>query len=63
MDTQSFSKTPNIIEVSLRSQENPINLELISVNNTTSTERKSLRNIFLDDTESFGDAEIFYPSR
>lgn len=63
MDTQSFSKTPNIIEVSLRSQENPINLELISVSNTTLVEKKPIRDIFLDDNESFKDGEVFYPSK
>lgn len=63
MDTQSFSKTPNIIEVSVRPQETPVNLKLRSVSNTTSVEKKSIRDIFLDDNESFEDAEVFYPSK
>lgn len=63
MDTQSFSKTPNIIEVSVRPQETPVNLKIRSVSNITSVEKKSIRDIFLDDNESFEDAEIFYPSR
>lgn len=63
MDTQSFSKTPNIIEVILRPQQNPINLKLRSVSNTTHVEKKSIRDIFLDDNENFEEAEIFYPSK
>lgn len=63
MDTQSFSKTHNIIEVGSRSVEAPIGLELRSVSNTTSVEKKSIRDLFLDDNESFEDAEIFYPSK
>lgn len=63
MDTQSFSKTPNIIEMILRPQENPINLQLRSVSNTTHVEKKSIRDIFLDDNESFEEAEVFYPSK
>ncbi|WP_375191206.1 DUF3871 family protein [Chryseobacterium sp.] len=63
MDTQSFSKTPNIIEVSVRPQEAPVNLKLRSVSNQASIEKKSIRDIFLDDSESFEDAEIFYPSK
>ncbi|MXS70499.1 DUF3871 family protein [Flavobacteriaceae bacterium W22] len=63
MDTQSFSKTPNIIEVSVRPQEAPVNLKLRSVSNTTSVENKSIRDIFLDDNESFEDAKVFYPSK
>ncbi|MDQ1858310.1 protein of unknown function [Chryseobacterium taichungense] len=63
MDTQSFSKTPNIIEVILRPQQNPINLKLRSVSNTTHVEKKLIRDIFLDDNESFEEAEIFYPSK
>lgn len=63
MDTQSFSKTPNIIEVGSRSTEAPIGLELRSVSNTISVEKKSIRELFLDDNESFEDAEVFYPSK
>lgn len=63
MDTQSFSRTPNIIEVSVRPQESPVNLKIRSVSNITSVEKKSIRDIFLDDNESFEDAEIFYPSK
>ncbi len=63
MDTQSFSKTPSIIEVSVRPQETHVNLQLRSVGNQTSLEKKSIRDIFLDDNESFEDAEIFYPSK
>ncbi|AZA87560.1 DUF3871 family protein [Chryseobacterium shandongense] len=63
MDTQSFSKTPNITEVSVRHQEASVNLKLRSVSNTTSVEKKSTKDIFLDDNESFEDAEIFYPSK
>ncbi|WP_267403534.1 MULTISPECIES: DUF3871 family protein [unclassified Chryseobacterium] len=63
MDTQSFSKTPNIIEVSVRPQETPVNLKIRSVSNITSVEKKSIRDIFLDDNESFEDAEIFYQSK
>lgn len=63
MDTQSFSKTPNIIEVRVRPQETPVNLQLRSVSNTTSIEKKSTRDIFLDDNEIFEDAEVFYPSK
>ncbi|WP_126652986.1 DUF3871 family protein [Chryseobacterium aureum] len=63
MDTQSFSKIPNIIEVSVRPQETPVNLKIRSVSNITSVEKKSIRDIFLDDNESFEDAEIFYPSK
>ncbi|REC48553.1 DUF3871 family protein [Chryseobacterium pennipullorum] len=60
MDTQSFSKTSNII---LRPQETPINLQLRSVSNTTSVEKKSIRDIFLDDNESFEETKVFYPSK
>ncbi|RTZ48382.1 DUF3871 family protein (plasmid) [Chryseobacterium arthrosphaerae] len=63
MDTQSFSKTPNIIEESLKSQENPINLELRSVSNTTLVEKKSFRDIFLDDIENFEETEVSYPGK
>lgn len=63
MDTQSFSKTPNIIAVSVRSQEPLINLQLRNVSNTTHVEKKSFRDIFLDDNESFEDAELIYPSK
>jgi hypothetical protein len=63
MDTQSFSKTPNIIEVSVAPQEPLINLQLRNVSNTTHVEKKSFRDIFLDDNESFEDAEVFYPSK
>lgn len=63
MDTQSFSKTPNIIEINVRPQESPVNLQLRSVSNTTSIEKKSIRDLFLDDNESFEDAEVFYPSK
>lgn len=63
MDTPSFSKTPNIIEVSVRPQEALVNLKLKSVNNQSSIEKKSIRDIFLDDNESFEDAEVFYPSK
>lgn len=63
MDTQSFSKTPNIIDVSIRPQESPVNLQLRNVSNQTSLEKKSLRDIFLDESESFEDAEVFYPSK
>lgn len=63
MDTQSFSKTPNIIEVGSRSTEAPIGLELRRVSNTISVEKKSIRDLFLDDNEIFEDAEVFYPSK
>nr|WP_315032940.1 DUF3871 family protein [uncultured Chryseobacterium sp.] len=63
MDTQSFSKTPNIIEVSVRPQEAPVNLQLRNVSNTISVKKKSIRDFFLDKNESFEDAEIFYPSK
>ncbi|MBL1223286.1 DUF3871 family protein [Chryseobacterium sp. L7] len=63
MDTQSFSKTPNIIEVSLRAEEPLINLQLRNVNNTTVVEKKTIRDIFLDVNEGFKDAEVFYPSK
>ncbi|MPS66266.1 DUF3871 family protein [Chryseobacterium sp.] len=63
MDTQSFSKTPNIIEVSVRLQESPVNIQLRNVSNQVSIEKKSIRDIFLDDSESFEDAEVFYPSK
>ncbi|MDR6406121.1 MULTISPECIES: DUF3871 family protein [Chryseobacterium] len=63
MDTQSFSKTPNIIGVTLRPQETPINLQLRNVSNTTHVEEKSIRDIFLDDNESFEEAKVFYPSK
>ncbi|AZA52772.1 DUF3871 family protein [Chryseobacterium sp. G0201] len=63
MDTQSFSKTPNIIELVSRSVEAPISLELRSVSNTVSVEKKSIRDLFLDDNETFEDAEVFYPSK
>ncbi len=55
MDTQSFSKTPNIIEVSVKPQEIPVSLKLRSVNNITSLDR----DIFLDNSENFED----YPSK
>lgn len=63
MDTQSFSKTPNIIGVTLRPQETPINLQLRSVSNATLVEKKPIRDIFLDDNESFQEAKVFYPSK
>lgn len=63
MDTQSFSKTPNIIEVSVRPQESPVHLKLRSVADNASLEKKSIRDIFLDDNETFEDAEVFYPSK
>jgi len=53
MDTQSFSKTPNIIEVSVRPRETSVNLQLRNVSNITSSEKKSIRDVFLDENESF----------
>lgn len=63
MDTQSFSKTPNIIEVGVSLQETPVNLQLRSVSNTASIEKESIRDIFLDDNENFKEADVFYPSK
>jgi hypothetical protein len=63
MDTQIFSKTPNILEVGSRSTEAPIDLELRSISNTISVEKKSIRDLFLDDNETLEDAEVFYPSK
>ncbi|RXM50000.1 MULTISPECIES: DUF3871 family protein [unclassified Chryseobacterium] len=63
MGTQSFNKTPNIIEVSLRSEEPPFNLQLKSVSNTILVEKKPIRDIFLNGNESFKDAEVFYSSK
>ncbi|AZA82236.1 hypothetical protein C1637_09590 [Chryseobacterium lactis] len=63
MDTQNFNKTPNIIKVGSKSTEASIGLQLRSVNNTISIEKKPLRGIFLHNNESFKDTEVFYPSR
>lgn len=63
MDTQSFSKTPNIKEIGSKPTEALINLQLRSVSNQTSLEKKSIRDVFLDENESFEDAKVFYPSK
>ena len=63
MDTQNSSKTLNIIEEGVSLQETPVNLQLRSMSNTPSIENKSIRDIFLDDNESFEEAEVFYPSK
>lgn len=62
MDTQSFSNTPNLTDISngLISLDNT--LQLRKVNNDHLLERKSLQNIFLSE-DNFEDAEIFYPSK
>lgn len=64
MDTVEFSKTPNIIE----EYANQDNLKISSVVDVTQPkqEKKSFRDIFLDEDDGFvdiEDAEIIYPSK
>lgn len=58
MDTQSFSKTPNIIEESSVTDK----FQIRNVSDTVGN-KKPLRDFFLDDTDDFEDAEIYYPSK
>lgn len=62
MDTQSFSKTPKLTDISngLISLDNT--LQLRKVNTDHLLGRNSLQDIFLSE-DNFEDAEIFYPSK
>lgn len=61
MDTQNFSKTPNIIYINNRGDSSEDFLKLRIVNEHQLLERKSLQDIFVD--YDFEDAEVFYPSK
>ena len=61
MDTQSFSKTPNIIYINNNGDSSEDFLELRNVNENQLLERKSLQDIFVD--YDFEDVEVFYLSK
>jgi len=61
MDTQNFSKTPNIIYINNRGNSSEDFLELRNVNENQLLERKSLQDTFV--YYVCEDAEVFYPSR
>ncbi len=61
MDTQSFSKTPNIIYINNKDASSEDSLELKNVSDCQILERKSLQDIIVDN--DFENVEVFYPTR
>lgn len=61
MDTQSFSKTPNIIYINNKDASSEDFLELKNVNECQLLERKSLQDIIVDN--DFENVEVFHLSR
>lgn len=61
MDTQNFNKSSYTGEVI--GQEFSTEFQLRNLSNQNSFEKKSIKDIFLDEAESFEDAEVFYPSK